>query len=79
LLKRSAWAMPAITTGAVCVYHDLVATAVERAGGHGIPVAAVSTGFPAGLSPLDVRLREIEASVSRARGRSTSSSPANMC
>jgi deoxyribose-phosphate aldolase len=52
-----------ITTGAVCVYHALVPVAVEALEGSGIPVAAVSTGFPAGLSPLPQRLAEIEASV----------------
>jgi deoxyribose-phosphate aldolase len=52
-----------ITTGAVCVYHRFVGTAVEALDGSGIPVAAVSTGFPAGLSPLPTRLKEIEASV----------------
>ena len=50
-------------TGAICVYHRFVATAVEALQGSGIPVAAVSTGFPAGLVPHDVKLREIEASV----------------
>jgi deoxyribose-phosphate aldolase len=50
-------------TGAVCVYHRFVATAVEALEGSGIPVAAVSTGFPAGLVPHDVKLREIDASV----------------
>ena len=52
-----------ITVGAVCVYHSLVATAVDALDGTGIPVAAVSTGFPAGLSPLEERVREIRASV----------------
>lgn len=52
-----------LTTGAVCVYHRFVSTAVEALAGTGIPVAAVSTGFPAGLVPHDVKLREIEASV----------------
>jgi deoxyribose-phosphate aldolase len=52
-----------LTVGAVCVYHNMIAPAVEALAGSGIPVAAVSTGFPAGLSPLDTRLREIEASV----------------
>ena len=52
-----------ITTGAVCVYHAMVPTAVEALHGTGIPVAAVSTGFPAGLSPLEERVREIRASV----------------
>ena len=52
-----------ITTGAVCVYHQLVPTAVEALGDSGIPVAAVSTGFPAGLSPFETRIAEIRASV----------------
>jgi deoxyribose-phosphate aldolase len=52
-----------ITTGAICVYHHFVATAVEALKGSDIPVAAVSTGFPAGLVPHDVKLKEIEASV----------------
>jgi deoxyribose-phosphate aldolase len=52
-----------ITVGAVCVYHALVPTAVESLAGSGIPVAAVSTGFPAGLSPLSTRLAEVRESV----------------
>ena len=52
-----------VTTGAVCVYHTLVRTAVEALEGSGVPVAAVSTGFPAGLTPLDTRLEEIRRSV----------------
>ncbi|MGO6678297.1 deoxyribose-phosphate aldolase [Rhizobium leguminosarum] len=52
-----------ITTGAICVYHRFVATAVETLGDSGIPVAAVSTGFPAGLSPHHLKVKEIEASV----------------
>ncbi len=52
-----------ITTGAVCVYHSMVETAVEALKGTGIPVAAVSTGFPACMSPMPLRLQEIEASV----------------
>jgi deoxyribose-phosphate aldolase len=52
-----------VTTGAVCVYHAMVETAVEALRGTNIPVAAVSTGFPAGLSPLPLRIQEIEASV----------------
>ena len=55
--------MPPITTGAVCVYHDMIATAVEALHGTDIPVAAVSTVFPAGLSPLHLRIAEIEESV----------------
>ena len=52
-----------ITVGAVCVYHRWVETAVRALEGSGIPVAAVSTGFPAGLSPFETRLAEIHASV----------------
>lgn len=52
-----------ITVGAVCVYHQLVPTAVAALEGAGIPVAAVSTGFPAGLSPFEQRLEEIHQSV----------------
>jgi deoxyribose-phosphate aldolase len=52
-----------ITTGAVCVYHAFVETAVKALEGSGIPVAAVSTGFPAGLSPLETRVAEIRRSV----------------
>ena len=50
-------------TGAVCVYHTFVATAVEALQGSGIPVAAVSTGFPAGLTPFPQKIEEIKASV----------------
>jgi len=52
-----------ITVGAVCVYHEMVPTAVQALRGTTIPVAAVSTGFPAGLSAFETRLREIELSV----------------
>jgi deoxyribose-phosphate aldolase len=52
-----------IKVGAVCVYHTLVPTAVRALEGSGIPVAAVSTGFPAGLSPMAQRVAEIGASV----------------
>ncbi|WP_172320853.1 deoxyribose-phosphate aldolase [Alterinioella nitratireducens] len=55
--------LPDLTVGAVCVYHDMIAPAVEALEGSGIPVAAVSTGFPAGLSPFHLRVREIEESV----------------
>jgi deoxyribose-phosphate aldolase len=52
-----------IQCAAVCVYHSMVEVAVEALEGSGIPVAAVSTGFPAGLTPLKQRLGEIRASV----------------
>jgi deoxyribose-phosphate aldolase len=59
----AALGMPPITVGAVCVYHDMIAPAVEALRGTGIPVAAVSTGFPAGLSPFHLRVAEIGESV----------------
>lgn len=55
--------MPPITTGAICVYHEMIPAAVKALEGTGIPVAAVSTGFPAGLSPFHLRVAEIEESV----------------
>ena len=55
--------MGGLTVGAVCVYHDMIATAVDALEGSGIPVAAVSTGFPAGLSPFHLRVEEIGESV----------------
>lgn len=55
--------MPGHHVGAVCVYHEWVSTAVEALAGSGIPVAAVSAGFPHGQSPMRLRLAEIEESV----------------
>jgi deoxyribose-phosphate aldolase len=52
-----------IKVGAVCVYHTFIETALHALEGSGIPVAAVSTGFPAGLSPLAERVAEIRRSV----------------
>lgn len=52
-----------VRVAAVCVYHTFVETALRALEGSGIKVAAVSTGFPAGLSPLDERVSEIRRSV----------------
>jgi deoxyribose-phosphate aldolase len=52
-----------VKVAAVCVYHAFVETAVHALEGSGIGVAAVSTGFPAGLSPLAERVAEIRRSV----------------
>lgn len=52
-----------IKVAAICVYHLFVETAARALEGSGIPVAAVSTGFPAGLSPLEERVAEIRRSV----------------
>jgi len=52
-----------IQTAAVCVYHSRIKDALAALDGTNIPVAAVSTGFPAGQSPFKQRLEEISASV----------------
>lgn len=50
-------------TGAVCVYHNMIPIAVDALKGSGIPVAAVSTGFPAGQISLEDKLIQIKKSV----------------
>ena len=52
-----------LTTGAVCVYPSMVPAAIKSLRGSGIPVASVATGFPAGLTPLPLRLAEIKYAV----------------
>jgi deoxyribose-phosphate aldolase len=54
--------------GAVCVYPTMVAAAVKALAGSGIPVASVATGFPAGLTPLALRLQEIRYAVEQGAG-----------
>jgi len=51
-----------IKVAAVCVYHSFIETALRALEGSAIRVAAVSTGFPAGLSPLTERVAEIRRS-----------------
>ena len=52
-----------IQVAAVCVYHNLIKDAVKGLKGSSIPIAAVSTGFPAGNIPLKEKIRQIEISV----------------
>ena len=52
-----------LTTGAVCVYHNLIPYAKEALKGTSIPIAAVSTGFPAGKISLEDKITEIKKSV----------------
>src|SRR5437763_16456055 len=52
LLEKLGVASLNIKVAAVCVYHTFVETARRAMEGSGIHVAAVSTGFPAGLSPF---------------------------
>ena len=52
-----------IQVAAICVYHNLIKDAVKGLKGSSIPIAAVSTGFPAGNIPLKEKIRQIEISV----------------
>jgi deoxyribose-phosphate aldolase len=54
---------PNFYVAAVCVYHSRIADALDALGDADIPIAAVSTGFPAGQSPFNQRLDEIGESV----------------
>lgn len=54
---------PSLTVGAVCVYHNMIADARNALGNSGLPIAAVSTGFPAGKISLEQKLEEIRKSV----------------
>ena len=57
-----------IHVAAVCVYHNLIKTALEALDGSAIPIAAVSTGFPAGQITMEQKLKEIETSVRAGAG-----------
>jgi len=48
---------------AICVYGDLVETAVDALAGSDVKVAAVATAFPSGRAPLDVKLEDVRAAV----------------
>jgi deoxyribose-phosphate aldolase len=48
------------SVAAVCVYPNLVPTAIERVRGSGVKVASVATAFPSGQVPTDVKVREVE-------------------
>src|SRR2546422_4517777 len=63
LVKRLQIEELEIKVAAVCVYHRFVETTLRALEGSGVRVAAVSTGFPAGLSPLEERVAEIRRSV----------------
>lgn len=63
LLEKLGMADSKLTVGAVCVYHNLIAEAKKALGESNIPIAAVSTGFPAGQISHEIKLKEIELSV----------------
>jgi len=52
-----------LQTGAVCVYHNMIPHAVRALEGSNIPVAAVSTGFPAGQIPHRIKLAQVRDAV----------------
>lgn len=51
------------SVAAICVYPNLVEAARDALDGSSVKVASVATAFPSGLSPLDVKLREVHAAV----------------
>lgn len=64
LLAASTKAIPPIpSVAAVCVYPSLVPYAKEYLAGSKIKVAAVSTAFPSGQAPLDVKLLDVKRAV----------------
>jgi len=62
LVEKLGTAELGIQVAAVCIYHTFIETALSALEGTGIRVAVVSTGFPAGLSPLTERVTEIRRS-----------------
>ncbi len=67
-----------ITVGAVCVYPNRVADAVQALRGSDIPVASVATGFPAGQTPLPQRIGEIEQAIEAGAQRDRRGHPAQL-
>ena len=63
LLEKLGLPKFSISVGAVCVYQRFITTAVEALRGTEIPIAAVSTGFPAGQIDHKIKLQEIETAV----------------
>ena len=53
----------ALKTGAICVYHNMIPYSVAALEGSGIPVAAVSTGFPAAQIPHRLKMAQIRDAV----------------
>lgn len=63
ILQKLGMADDNLTTGAVCVYNNLIPYAKEALDGTNIPIAAVSTGFPAGKNSIEEKIAEIKRSV----------------
>lgn len=52
------------TVAAVCVYPSMVKVAKKALGDSGVKVASVSTAFPSGQAPRDVKIRDTKFAVS---------------
>jgi deoxyribose-phosphate aldolase len=52
------------TVAAVCVYPSMVGVAKKALGNSGVKVASVSTAFPSGQAPRDVKIRDTKFAVS---------------
>jgi len=50
---------------AVCVYPSMVETAKKAVQGSGINVASVSTAFPSGQAPLDIKIRDTKFAIAQ--------------
>ncbi len=51
------------TVAAICVYPSMVKTAKAALGNSGIKVASVSTAFPSGQAPRDIKIRDTKFAV----------------
>lgn len=66
LIKKNLKPIPSVA--AVCVYPSMVHTAVQALKGSGIVVASVSTAFPSGQAPLDVKIDDTRFAVAQGAG-----------
>jgi deoxyribose-phosphate aldolase len=51
------------SVAALCVYPNMIPTAVEALKGSGVKIASVATYFPSGQAPLDVKLHDVRSAV----------------
>ncbi|MGH2418210.1 MAG: deoxyribose-phosphate aldolase, partial [Candidatus Limnocylindria bacterium] len=51
------------SVAALCVYPNMIPTAVEALTGSGVKIASVATYFPSGQAPLEVKLADVRAAV----------------
>ena len=51
------------SVAALCVYPNMIPTAVEALRGSGVKVASVATYFPSGAAPLEVKLHDVRSAI----------------